>query len=152
MSSDETSLPNTVEEARRVLGLDPRADASASAVKRAARERFVEAHPDVPSGSRTRFMAVMRARSMLLSAIDGGANVGGSSVRVSAAETAARRARENALPKHVRAFFLATGAVLAGVALVRSGAEARKRVRSPIVRGALGLPNRRSDDEGAVVN
>lgn len=104
MSSDETSLPSTVEEAHRVLGLDPRADADASAVKRAARERFVEAHPDVPSGSRARFMAVMRARSMLLSAIDGGANVGGSSVRASAAETAARRARENALPKHVRAF------------------------------------------------
>ena len=152
MSRDVESLPKTIEEARRALGLDPLRDADASAVKRAARERFVEAHPDGGRGSTARFMAVMRARSILLDAIEGGKDVGGVGTRASAAETAARRARENVLPKHFRAFFLATGAVLAGVALVRSGAESRKRARSPLVRGALGLPDRRSDDEGAVVN
>ena len=60
------------------------------------------------------------------------------------AERAARRASENALPRHFKSFVVATGVVLVGVGLVRTNAGERKQTRSKLVRHALGLPERRT--------
>ena len=62
----------------------------------------------------------------------------------SKAERAARRASENALPRHFKSFVVATGVVLVGVGLVRTNAGERKQARSKLVRHALGLPERRT--------
>ena len=86
---------------------------------------------------------MMRARDLLLRDCVGGA--GGGTWRVATpAERAARRASENALPRHFKSFVVATGVVLVGVGLVRTNAGERKQARSKLVRHALGLPERRT--------
>lgn len=137
--------PRTRADAARVLGLSdaPGVALTARVVREAARRRAMEAHPDRATGSRARFASVMRAREILLGSETGAR----ASTGVGWAESAARRRAENALPKHFRAFFVATGMVLLGVGtFVRPGAESRKAKRSPMVRGALGLPPERESE------
>ena len=142
------TLPTTREEAMRVLGLEWGAGTRATPreIREAARARAMKSHPDLArdgAASGARFRAVMRARDLLLRDCVGGA--GGGTWRVATpAERAARRARENALPRHFKSFVVATGVVLVGVGLVRTNAGERKQARSKLVRHALGLPERRT--------
>jgi hypothetical protein len=141
------TLPTTREEAMRVLGLERGDENSGDRIRAAARARAMDSHPDLArdgaAASGARFRAVMRARDLLLR--DCGVGGGGGTWRVATpAERAARRASENALPRHFKSFVVATGVVLVGVGLVRTNAGERKQARSPLVRHALGLPERRT--------
>jgi hypothetical protein len=130
------AAPLTRDDAMRVLGLDERDARNPSLVKRTVRERALDAHPDRATGSRERFSAVMASRDILLSDLRGG----GTNRGFTMAESAARRATDNALPKHFKSFIVATALVLVGVSCVRTNAGERRKARSPLVRDAMGLP------------
>ena len=134
-----TPTPTTESEAYDALGL--RRGADASEIKAKFRALALTTHPDAVSGDRERFRAIVRAKEILLRS-SSSSSWGG----FTAAETAARRASENKLPRHFHGFVFATVAVLVGVAYVRTNAEDRKEARSPLVRHALGLPERKSAD------
>lgn len=144
-SSSSTSPPTTESEAYDALGL--RRGADESEIKAKFRALALTTHPDAVSGDRERFRAIVRAKEILLrssSSSSPSSSWGG----FTAAETAARRASENKLPRHFHGFVFATAAVLVGVAYVRTNAGDRKEARSPLVRHALGLPERKSADGG----
>ena len=137
-----TSPPTTESEAYDALGL--RRGADESEIKAKFRALALTTHPDAVSGDRERFRAIVRAKEILLRSSSSSPSWGG----FTAAETAARRASENKLPRHFHGFVFATAAVLVGVAYVRTNAGDRKEARSPLVRHALGLPERKSADGG----
>jgi DnaJ-class molecular chaperone len=141
-----TSPPTTESEAYDALGL--RRGADESEIKAKFRALALTTHPDAVSGDRERFRAIVRAKEILLRSSSPSSSSSSSWGGFTAAETAARRASENKLPRHFHGFVFATAAVLVGVAYVRTNAGDRKEARSPLVRHALGLPERKSADGG----
>jgi len=130
------TMPVTRDDAMRVLGLDENDARNPSLVKRTVRQRVLDVHPDRATGSRERFRAVMTSRDILLSDLRGG----GTNRGFTMAESAARRAADNTLPKHFKSFVVATAFVLVGVSYFRINAGERRKARSLLLRSAMGLP------------